>query len=115
MGRFRGTVRMPDAAGNYRLVVQADGQSGIADLAVVDTAARAQRASVDTLAAWAASQGGEVILQDQLETLTDRLNSAVMPQSMTSQVHPMRSAWWIVPFSLLLGGEWWFRRRRGER
>ena len=23
----------------------------------------------------------------------------------------MRSAWWIVPFALLLSAEWWLRRR----
>jgi hypothetical protein len=27
--------------------------------------------------------------------------------------HPMRSAWWIIPFALALSGEWWLRRRRG--
>ncbi|MCA1585936.1 MAG: hypothetical protein LC791_14590 [Acidobacteria bacterium] len=30
-------------------------------------------------------------------------------------VHPMRSPWWIVPFVICLGAEWWHRRRKGLR
>ena len=29
--------------------------------------------------------------------------------------HPMRSAWWILPFAMCLSAEWWLRRRRGVR
>jgi hypothetical protein len=27
----------------------------------------------------------------------------------------MRSVWWLAPFALALGGEWWSRRRHGLR
>jgi hypothetical protein len=30
-----------------------------------------------------------------------------------SRWHPMRHPWWIAPLALLLGVEWWARRRAG--
>jgi hypothetical protein len=41
--------------------------------------------------------------------------AAVDPPAERRVIHPMRSPWWIVPFGLALGGEWWLRRRRGGR
>ena len=38
-----------------------------------------------------------------------RISSSVGPQ----ETRPLRSPWWIVPFTLCLGAEWWLRRRRG--
>lgn len=39
-------------------------------------------------------------------------NAAV---AVPTPVHPMRSPWWLSPFVLCLGVEWWLRRRAGLR
>jgi hypothetical protein len=46
-------------------------------------------------------------------SLASKLVSAIHPADRRMTWHPMRSAWWIVPFVLALSGEWWLRRRRG--
>ena len=42
-----------------------------------------------------------------------RVIAALRQQPRPDRVHPMRSAWWIAPFAIALGLEWWSRRRRG--
>ncbi len=34
---------------------------------------------------------------------------------MLTTLYPMRSAWWILPFTIVLCGEWALRRRRGDK
>jgi hypothetical protein len=88
---------------------------GEADLLVARDAAAAVKSGPELLEAWASAHGGEVIPAARLDDLVVALETAVLPDSMTVSVRPMRSAWWIVPFALCLGAEWWLRRQRGAR
>jgi hypothetical protein len=47
--------------------------------------------------------------------LATELRAHAPAQRAVVPVQLMRSPWWIVPFALCLGGEWWLRRRRGQR
>jgi hypothetical protein len=43
------------------------------------------------------------------------LDDSTAESSQIVSVHPMRSAWWIIPFAGCLSLEWWLRRRGGLR
>jgi hypothetical protein len=112
-GAFTARVIAPRKGGSYRLVVEAGGDRDEAPF-VVDSSAMPlrgdQRAVVE---AFVSSRGGRVVEEPELKSLPDLVASAVQSVSRVETWHPMRSAWWIVPFALLLGVEWWWRRRRG--
>ncbi len=112
-GRFVGHVRAPEAPGLHIIRVSSGGAETIVALRV-DPAARQARPDPGAhLEAWAASRGGSVIAEDDLDALRAGLVGALNPVRRAETWHPMRSPWWIVPFVLALGGEWWWRRRRG--
>jgi hypothetical protein len=114
IGRFTGSFRAPDSAGVYRLVVTASGLRAEAALVVAsDDISRATPDDADLLAAWTSSRSGSVISSDRLDDLAPALRRALPRTDRRETWYPMRSAWWIVPFSLLLGAEWLWRRRRG--
>jgi hypothetical protein len=62
---------------------------------------------------WASANQGRVIPESSLETLPAELARLLTPPSDLVTMYPMRSGWWILPFGLLLGIEWWMRRRSG--
>ena len=67
------------------------------------------------VASWAGAHGGSVFPSTDLAQLPDALAAAISPPVERRTIHPMRSGWWMLPFGLLLGLEWWARRRRGEK
>lgn len=82
------------------------------------TAAETRRPTPDDrelIKDWTSSRHGESISESKLATLVPALDRVLAPASGRRPWHPMRSAWWIVPFALAAGGEWWLRRRRGQR
>ena len=113
VGRFRGTVHAPDTPGSYRITVTSDAGRADAALTVAAAVARPQRENRIQLEAWANSRGGLLVPLQQLGELPDRIASVLETPSRRESWHPMRSAWWIIPFVMLLGAEWWLRRRRG--
>ena len=113
VGRFRGTVTAPATAGSYRITVASDADRGDAVLTVAGDVTRGQPEKRVQLEAWAHSRGGFLLPLEQLTELPDRIASVLEPPSRRESWHPMGSAWWIIPFVMLLGAEWWLRRRRG--
>ena len=82
------------------------------------TAADARRPTPDDrelIKDWTSSRQGEAIAESKMATLVPALDRVLSPASERRPWHPMRSAWWLVPFALAVGGEWWLRRRRGQR
>jgi hypothetical protein len=67
------------------------------------------------LAAWTASHRGAVVAETDLSSLAPALTKALSAPVETRTIHPMRSAWWLIPFAGLLGIEWWQRRKNGHR
>ena len=57
--------------------------------------------------------GGDTISASRLGDLPGQIAAVVRPAPRAITWRPMRSPWWILPFTLALAGEWWLRRRRG--
>jgi hypothetical protein len=67
----------------------------------------------DALVAWTTGRSGAVFPESRMGELSAALVAATGGEVLPRRWHPMRSPWWIIPFALLLGYEWWARRRRG--
>lgn len=112
-GVFSGSIVAPREPGAYRFVVWTDTHRGESPIVVQAGARTPIRDDRDLLQSFVSSRGGSVIAEAALDELPGRLSSAIQVVSRVETWHPMRSPWWIVPFTLLLGAEWWVRRRRG--
>ncbi len=119
---WQGQFRAPDVPGRYQLDVTTEGgASGAAELLVVDADGDddgwvAPASEGDGLAAMAAAaHRGGVVPEAQLSALPARLAAAVTALPVQQSRHPMRSVWWLIPFTACAAGEWWLRRRRGQR
>jgi hypothetical protein len=115
-GIFVGRGVAPSTPGVYRVIVRAppaagDPQEVSAELLGADAIDAPSRPAL--LAAWASAHGGAAIAQGDVDALERALVDAVQPPRRPVREHPMRSPWWIWPFGLTLGAEWWLRRRRG--
>lgn len=113
-GEFAGIVNAPIEPGTYRITAHADGATTSMPLVVSANATGGNAEESDVLAAWVAANGGEVIPASRMNELPALLQRKVTAVERRVVWHPMRSAWWMVPFALGLGAEWWVRRRRGK-
>jgi hypothetical protein len=113
VGELRGVVRAPDKPGLYRVTVSADGNMSTAPLVVATNASHPAPDDRDLVAAWTRSRGGSAAPASRLSELPAALRRAIHLAPRRETWYPMRSAWWIVPFAILLSAEWWLRRRRG--
>lgn len=119
---FRGEFR---ASGEGARVVTVERGAERATAALI-VAADVMRPTVDrraSLEAIAIASGGAyadapteqhppVASAAAFERLVARLKQAAQPRRTVRLVRPMQSAWWMLPFALLLGAEWTLRRRR---
>ena len=62
----------------------------------------------------ARATGGVAVSSRDLSPLVAHIRALARPVS-EGTIHPMRSAWWIVPFACALCAEWGIRRKRGLR
>jgi hypothetical protein len=74
--------------------------------AVSESQAHAAPEVRHALVALAQSRGGQLVEERNLASLRPALLAALQPERAPAVVHPMRSAWWIVPFVLLLAFAW---------
>lgn len=58
--------------------------------------------------------GGRVLERGDVAALAAALDAALTPASRQHPWHPMRSPWWLLPFTGALLAEWWWRRRAGR-
>ncbi|HZB25416.1 MAG TPA: hypothetical protein VE379_04760 [Vicinamibacterales bacterium] len=105
-GRF-----VPPRDGDYVVVATtASGANGRATLRRSNRGGNT--VSREEAAAIAAATGG--VAADDPERIVSHLRG--LPGRRTpATLHPMRSAWWALPFSLALCAEWSLRRRAGRR
>jgi hypothetical protein len=61
------------------------------------------------------ASGGVIGRAGEEAAIARALTTAPMSPPVTIEVHPMRSAWWLLPFAGCLSVEWWLRRRAGLR
>jgi hypothetical protein len=118
---WNGAFRAPATVGRYRLEVNAGpGDPGVTEFQVV--AQDGRDAPVlpvferDGLSALAASaHHGRVVPAGQLQQLPGEISALMTSNPARETWHPMRSVWWLMPFTLCAASEWWLRRHRGER
>jgi hypothetical protein len=65
------------------------------------------------LDALAAAYGAALVDPDVEADVRSRLRDSITASVEPGRIYPMRSPWWLLPFTLCLGGEWWLRRRSG--
>ena len=114
VGHVRADFVAPAAPGRYEVVFADDESEGRTVVVVADQSVR-READDALLAAWASSRGGRLFTARELPNVVAAIEAAVERPSRSGASHPMRSAWWIVPFAVALGAEWWSRRRRDLR
>jgi hypothetical protein len=113
---WSGEFRAPDLPGRYRLGVTGGAAPASVEFLVVDDAPIRAAPERDGLAVLASStHGGRVVSADQLKQLPAQISEVVTAGPAREPWHPMRSVWWLMPFTLCAAGEWWLRRHRGER
>ena len=105
------SFRAPLSTGAYEVVATHGADTARASFVVAEHVARDADDTPALMTAWSASRGGRVVTRDQLDSLPSILRALVRPVARAIEWHPMRSPWWIVPFALALGAEWWLRRR----
>lgn len=110
-GTFEGRTRAP-RAGTYAVSGSLPGASADTPLVVADDVVHAAARSSRTAAFTAAATGGAVATD--IEDLARRLYG-LRPQLVEQPTRPMRSPWWILPFTALLCAEWALRRKGGRR
>jgi hypothetical protein len=111
VGTFVGDFHAPASGG--AVVVVSGRDTAKAHFAGAGDARSTTRDATDALAAFASATGGATISEAELDQLSDALRTKLNPASRSEPWHPMRSAWWILPFAVLLSAEWWMRRRSG--
>jgi hypothetical protein len=113
-GRLVAELRAP-AAGAYRLVVTNGGDRGDAVFTVREGSQSAVAGGRALTEAWTRAHGGAAVDAGRPDDLDAALDRATRAEWRDERWHPMRSAWWILPFAALLGVEWTLRRTRGMR
>lgn len=112
-GSYVATLRAPTTIGQYELTAAGAVDSVRVPIVVSSVVERDASDDPDLMAAWAAARGGRLLGRDSADHLADALSDIVEATPRLTEWHPMRSAWWILPFALALAAEWWLRRRRG--
>ena len=100
-------------AGLYNISVVAGELRGDAVIVVAADAVQGAPADAEALALVTAATGGQVFPATRVPALIDAMTAAHPPRRVVRAAHPMRSPWWLLPFSGLLAAEWAIRRKRG--
>ena len=74
-----------------------------------------RRTRPEALARLASLTGGTVVPVAPAAEVARGVLAARPPRVVAAPVHPLRSPWWAMVFVASLGGEWWLRRRAGQR
>jgi hypothetical protein len=99
----------------WRKVVAAGAQAGAGIEGTDRVAPAVEPDERELVRGWAESRGGKAVEETTLSELAPAMAEALAPVSERKLFRPMRSVWWMLPFSLALGIEWWTRRRGGLR
>ena len=115
-GVFRGAFTAKGTAGRQTIAIgMAARQEAVASRTLLVQPDARIAAAAPPLAMLASSHGGIDVTPDRIADLERYIRGAVAAPRERARRHPMRSAWWLVPFVGCLSVEWWMRRRRGLR
>ena len=107
-----------DGTRAWRVSAEAGGanpQSASRSVVVQADAHPLRSAIAPPLSMLSASHRGIDVGPERIPDLERFVRAAMQPPAATVVRHPMRSAWWMLPFAACLSAEWWLRRRRGLR
>ena len=108
---FRGELPV-DAATSCIVEIAINDVRTVSGIAVAGKPSRPINETVAALERAARASGGVVTDEDNLAVRLRDFGASAR-QAAPVQVHPMRAAWWMLPFAGLLSVEWWLRRRKG--
>jgi hypothetical protein len=112
-GVFEGETVAP-SPGRYDARATVAGRAADTPIIIENGIRHPPRSDADALRMMAATTGGAVV--DATDTgALERHVRGLGRRDQRHARHPMRSAWWILPFTAALCGEWALRRRRGAR
>jgi hypothetical protein len=112
-GVFEGETPAP-SPGRYDARATVGGRMADTPIIIEDGIRHAPAYDDDALRMMAATTGGVVV--DATDTgALERHVRGLGRRDRSRTRHPMRSAWWILPFTVALCSEWALRRRRGAR
>ena len=117
-GRYRGRFIARETPGRSTLTVEVQGPQPLTasrTLVVPSDVRRVRDAAAPALSMLASSHRGIDVTPERLTELESFVRRAVESPRVPIVRHPMRSAWWILPFVACLSAEWWMRRQRGLR
>ncbi|MBY0489544.1 MAG: hypothetical protein K2R93_06855 [Gemmatimonadaceae bacterium] len=102
----------PDARGQGTLTISAAGDSLRLPWVIRPDAGTGTDLDPALATAWTNTLGGQVVAT--VDALVPAVLQAAQARPEPLPWHPMRFPWWMLPFALALGGEWWLRRRSGR-
>jgi hypothetical protein len=110
-GTFRGSLRVNREA-ECLISVTVDGVTGTTPVTFRDDLQRlpSEDGQLDALAA---AHNAALVTDANRDELRTQVREQLASQHESVPVRPMRSPWWLLPFALCLGGEWWLRRQSG--
>lgn len=115
-GVFRGAFIASARAGRSTVEIRAAvGEPPLVSRTVIVDAGVHERPDTLPLAMLAATHRGIDVTVDRIGELEPFLRAGVVAPHAQVVRHPMRSVWWMAPFTVCLSAEWWLRRRRGLR
>ena len=119
-GVYRGVINAPERPGVYAVSARsgpAGGTAGTVSTAplIVDEQARRARHADDRWRLATGARGGVVATPDAVARVVQTVRPRADRVAPADRRFPMRSLWWLLPFTLCLGGEWLLRRRAGLR
>jgi hypothetical protein len=112
-GHLVARVHAPVAPGVYQVALSVGDRRASTPIVVATNPRRVELGAESRLRDWVRATGGETLNASDIARLPELLGKAIRIEPQLTTWHPLRSAWWIVPFVAALGGEWWLRRRRG--
>lgn len=113
IGEFVGEVAATDR-GACTIEATVGDRRAAASFAAGDRASRGVDATLAKLERQVRASGGVVASAGEETAVAIALaEEPIMSRNVTA--HPMRSAWWIIPFTACLSIEWWLRRKAGLR
>jgi hypothetical protein len=113
-GAFTGEVPLA-VTGSCTIEATINDRVTMASIAVADNPSAGVSQTLAKLERSVAASGGVVARAGEESILARAIASAPAPVPNVTAVHPMRAAWWMIPFAGCLAAEWWLRRRSGLR
>jgi hypothetical protein len=113
-GEFTGELPLA-GTGSCSIEALVNDRQAVGAIAVADTPAFGVEQTLAKLERRVAVSGGVISRAGDEATLARALTGAPMSPPVTTTEHPMRSAWWLLPFAGCLSVEWWLRRHAGLR